>query len=78
MCPQAAQQCSGQGACSSQTVRTGDVFDRIQQTYGEIARRAFEIFEITVSGSVTTWRLVPCRVRTAAPVHLEWQSQMTT
>jgi len=24
---------------------TGDVFDRIQQTYGEIARRAFEIFE---------------------------------
>ena len=24
---------------------TGDVFDRIQQTYGEIARRAFEIFD---------------------------------
>jgi HSP20 family protein len=23
----------------------GDVFDRIQQTYGEIARRAFEIFD---------------------------------
>ncbi len=24
---------------------TGDVFDRIQQVYGEIARRAFEIFD---------------------------------
>ncbi len=46
MCPQAAT--AMQPAKAPVAVRqsaTGDVFDRIQQTYGEIARRAFEIFE---------------------------------
>jgi HSP20 family protein len=46
MSPQAAT--AMQPATAPVAVRqsaTGDVFDRIQQTYGEIARRAFEIFD---------------------------------
>ncbi len=46
MSPQAAT--AMQPAKAPVTVKqsaTGDVFDRIQQIYGEIARRAFEIFD---------------------------------
>lgn len=44
MSPQAATAMAKAPVTVKQSA-TGDVFDRIQQTYNEIARRAFEIFD---------------------------------
>jgi len=46
MSPQAATAMqSAKAPVAVKQSTTGDVFDRIQQIYGEIARRAFEIFD---------------------------------
>jgi len=51
---------------------TGDVFDRLQQIYGEIARRAFEIFDNNgrwLSNDLEDWFRAESEL--LHPVHLE-------
>jgi HSP20 family protein len=51
---------------------TGDIFDRIQQTYDAIARRAFEIFDATGRGHGNDWEhWFRAESELLHPVHLE-------